>query len=1018
MKPDCNDCCTPKAVNPAACGCCEGVSIVTPESTYNRPGLSAINYRIGTHGSFLETMTARLTGYYLENLDDQDQLKKQYPLQGLTTRDGDDPALAMLDAWATVADVLTFYQERIANEGFLRTATERRSVLELARLVGYRPRPGVSSSVFLAYNIDDKFEQETLIPIGSQTQSIPGPDELPQFFETSEDLRARAQWNNLQPRLTRGQTRATITNGVPDSTVAGPRVYLAGVSTNVKPQDVIQIEFSTLDSEVYFVNEVLPDSSADHTLVTFSPQSKPDFRLIPIADVVQNLSTAASTQPLNRLRLARSLVSQFALSAKLSSLDSAFDEANFSPVAQPSYSVLQATSQVFKNKLTKVVANRVTTENQIEVYVLGVKANLFGHNLPAPLPPVSDGPVIFAPVITAVDSDETGLRTLALDAEYEGISIGDRVVVSRGDGTIRKAKVVGIRSQTLGGAQSSGELGFFSTGPTTSTLTTDGVVTTTETEPIRLKVNVLTLDAEWRTDDDPRSLLQTTTIYIQSAQLELAQEPISTSICGGDADEIELDGFYDGLEAGRWVVVTGERDDLSGVRFSELAMLSSVTHGISAQNQAHSPSDNLYLPGEMPHTFIRFAEPLAYCFKRDTVIVHGNVVKATNGETRHEVLGGGDAATPFQSFELKQFPLTHVSASNPSGIGSTLKVLVNDVEWHEADSLAELEENDRKFITKRDNDDKTSVIFGNGKKGARLPSGSENVRAIYRNGIGKLGNVNEEQISLLMSKPLGVKEVINPLRASGGANRETRDQARKHVPLAVKALDRLVSVQDYEDFSRIYAGIGKAHAVEITDGRQQLMHVTVAGAEDIPIDPSSDLFLNLRRALHEFGDPYQVIQLAVRELVFMVFEAGVAILPDYQWESVVTQLRERLLGTFSFERHELGQDVLLSEVIQVMQSVRGVAYVDVNAFGGIPEKIPADAGNIEAFGEERRLLTPDEITDKVADIAVGNELSRVPQRLSVNLAAFEEGIIRPAQIAVLTPEAPATLILNQIESAS
>ena len=70
----------------------------------------------------------------------------------------------MLDAWAAVADVLTFYQERIANEGYLRTATERRSVLELARLVGYQPRPGVASSVYLAYTLDDNFKEEVTIP--------------------------------------------------------------------------------------------------------------------------------------------------------------------------------------------------------------------------------------------------------------------------------------------------------------------------------------------------------------------------------------------------------------------------------------------------------------------------------------------------------------------------------------------------------------------------------------------------------------------------------------------------------------------------------------------------------------------------------------------------------------------------------------------------------------------------------------------------------------------------------------
>jgi hypothetical protein len=44
-----------------SCGCCEGIQILTPQSTANRPGLSALTYRIGTHGAFLETMKARLT---------------------------------------------------------------------------------------------------------------------------------------------------------------------------------------------------------------------------------------------------------------------------------------------------------------------------------------------------------------------------------------------------------------------------------------------------------------------------------------------------------------------------------------------------------------------------------------------------------------------------------------------------------------------------------------------------------------------------------------------------------------------------------------------------------------------------------------------------------------------------------------------------------------------------------------------------------------------------------------------
>src|SRR5262249_7838225 len=152
--------------------------------------LGMLVYRVGTHGSFLATMLARLSS-------------PDFPqLHPLAARDGDDASIALLDAWATVGDVLTFYQERIANEGYLRTATERRSILEAARLVGYRIRPGVAASTYLAYTLDrDTQGAETVvtIPRGSRAQSVPGPGELPQSFETSDDLVAGSAWNDLAP---------------------------------------------------------------------------------------------------------------------------------------------------------------------------------------------------------------------------------------------------------------------------------------------------------------------------------------------------------------------------------------------------------------------------------------------------------------------------------------------------------------------------------------------------------------------------------------------------------------------------------------------------------------------------------------------------------------------------------------------------------------------------------------------------------------------------------------------------
>ena len=120
------------------CGCCEGISRETPAAISNRPGLPQISYRVGTHSAFKASMIAALS--------DPD-----FPgAAPLTTRDDGDFSIALLDAWSVSADIITFYQERLANESYLRTAGQQRSVFELARLVGYHPSPGVAASTSLA----------------------------------------------------------------------------------------------------------------------------------------------------------------------------------------------------------------------------------------------------------------------------------------------------------------------------------------------------------------------------------------------------------------------------------------------------------------------------------------------------------------------------------------------------------------------------------------------------------------------------------------------------------------------------------------------------------------------------------------------------------------------------------------------------------------------------------------------------------------------------------------------------
>ncbi|MGI9492792.1 MAG: putative baseplate assembly protein [Geminicoccaceae bacterium] len=1097
-------------VDPAIdCGCCEGTEPITPEPTANRPGLNELSYRIGTHAAFLETMTARLSSHRLTGPKNRNGGDETRPLAFLTTRDGSDPSIGLLDAWATVGDVLTFYQERIANEGYLRTATERRSVTELARLVGYAPRPGVAASTYLAYTIDENEKEEVLIPAGARVQSIAGPDELPQSFETGEDLRARAAWNRLVPRQTEPQHWSMISNN--------GRLYLKGIATDLKPNDPLLIDRGANRPHLVRVIAVSPDTTADRTEVTIEPwaivgatetnagnilamaehliESAPEGRtadqfvekLRAVGQVTANAENSrvlldlldnetlpslnmlieSVSGPATRLRPwlasartalmeARDTISRAVAGEKTVPLTERLNsfmkkpsvplanalrmprtlQSSFRSTSDAGLKTLSLASLDLRENLGSLIAShdKTNAEPELKVYALRLKAGLFGRNAPKQQKTVrltgSQGsdeafktePIGEWPIIAMRDGEaptETP-TTIFLDSNYDSILPGTWVVVDCSAVTeFLPGEHVNIEPAAFElGRQSGSEIfpkfliaRVKEVAPKVARaeygISGDTVRIDLNMPWFRRIVsggNVVEADTGQAVIDRDFQIIRSTAIYAASERMELAEAPIEMPVCNGasETEPLELDGLYQDIEPGRFVMVSGERTDIadtSNVFATEAAMIAEVNHDV------RSSDTDTALHGERKHTFILLDRPLSYCYRRDSVTVYGNVVKATHGETRQETLGNGDGAKALQSFTLKQTPLTHLAAPTAIGADSTLQVFINDVRWREETSFVGIAATDRVFVSKTDDSDETIVTFGNGSEGARLPSGIENVKAVYRTGIGKPGNLRAGQLSQLSTKPLGVKEVINPLRASGGANREGRDQVRRNAPLAVMALDRLVSTPDYADFARSFAGIGKADAAELSDGRRNVVHVTIAGIDDIPIDPASDLFRNLRRALVDLGDPFQPVQLATRNLLILVISARLRIEPDHRWESVVTKVRAKLLETFGFERRELAQDVTSSEVLRAIHSVRGITYVDLEAFGTVPSTI-TDPNSEDG----QRPRAPHEIAAEIERIVSNPPAPRV----LAESARVEATGIQPAQLATLVAEVPATLILNQI----
>jgi hypothetical protein len=516
------------------------------------------------------------------------------------------------------------------------------------------------------------------------------------------------------------------------------------------------------------------------------------------------------------------------------------------------------------------------------------------------------------------------------------------------------------------------------------------------------------------TNDKTIGTLRTTLAILPARQLTLDEAPLSVFI-GKDAEkselprefdfapevnQIELDGIYLSIQAGQFVIIEGERHEFPGVVSRELRRVKYVQHKMRE------------LPGDKVHTRIFLDADLQHTYIRQSVVVYANVVRATHGETVKQTIGSGDAGKAFQQMPLAKAPLTYLAAPTPSGVESTLQVRVNDLRWHEQTTLLESLPNARHFVTFSDDSRRSWVQFGDGRTGSRLPTGRENVHARYRVGLGKAGNVKAGAISQLANRPLGVKEVINPLPATGGADPESVPQIRGNAPLAVMALDRLVSVRDYADFARNYAGIDKASAVRLLIGGQPTVHITIAGADDIPIAENSDLFRNLFKAYALLGDPFVSIQIAVRELLLLFLSAKVRLKPDYSWEMVEPAIREALYETFSFARRELAQNVYLSEIQTAIQNVQGVAYVDVDALAPVPQ------GKFEAALNRTNSNSVNQLEDLFQSLrdpsqAVPDAVIHV-DAASIALNSAGAPQVLPAQLAYLSRQVSDSLFLSEI----
>jgi predicted phage baseplate assembly protein len=166
---------------------CDGAAIAPP---VNQPELSHINYRVGTYADFRRAV---LTPLLKPATPQPLPVEQSLSINGVPvwrTEGSTDLGIMIAEWFAYVADVLTFYNEQVANQAYLRTANLPESVANLIALLGYRPRPAIGATGVLAALLTPAPSfggRSIVLPKGLQFQSKPVPGQAPQIFELRQD---------------------------------------------------------------------------------------------------------------------------------------------------------------------------------------------------------------------------------------------------------------------------------------------------------------------------------------------------------------------------------------------------------------------------------------------------------------------------------------------------------------------------------------------------------------------------------------------------------------------------------------------------------------------------------------------------------------------------------------------------------------------------------------------------------------------------------------------------------------
>jgi hypothetical protein len=328
------------------------------------------------------------------------------------------------------------------------------------------------------------------------------------------------------------------------------------------------------------------------------------------------------------------------------------------------------------------------------------------------------------------------------------------------------------------------------------------------------------------------------------------------------------------------------------------------------------------------------------------VKVYGNLIETNQGKTEPPiVLGNGDSRQAFQTFKLPKAPLTYFNAKSetPPEVPE-LQIYVNDRLWQRVPSLFDRPSTAEIYIVREDSNGESWVQFGDGKTGARLPSGLNNIIATQRTGIGAYGALKPDT-TVQGGKLDRLDKIWLSDIATGGEQPETGANAKAAAPGKIQSLGRLVSLQDFEQETLAIQGVSKAAAIwePIQNAPMVVLTVLMERGREQEIQEVRQILNTYNRCRGAQRFP---IYVRPGKLRYVYLDVTIGIDPTFRPELVKRDIQiaigifgeegngiDGTAGLFGLRHRQFGEPEYETRIAATIQNVGGVVWVRVSAFG-------------------------------------------------------------------------------------